>query len=64
MPKYLVGRVLRSKPGMLDKFLWIAGLVLKKKIIDLDWFISAPEASPNSSKIHLKASASLTLDMP
>jgi hypothetical protein len=53
MPKHLVGRDLRSNPMMLAKFLWITGLLLKKKIIDLDLFIFAPEASPNSSKIHL-----------
>jgi hypothetical protein len=51
--KYLVGSVFRSKPRMLVKFLWIIGLVLKKKIIDLEWLISVPEASPKSSRIHL-----------
>ena len=53
MPKYLVGSDLGSKPKKLAKFLWIAGLVLKKKIQDLEWLISTLEASPNSSRIHL-----------
>ena len=41
------------------RFLWIVGLVLKKQIIDLEWLILAPKASPNSSKILLNVYASL-----
>jgi hypothetical protein len=52
-PKYLVGSVFHSNPRMLVKFLWIVGMVLKKKIIDLEWLISVPEASPKSSRMHL-----------
>jgi hypothetical protein len=51
--KYLVGNVFLSKPRMLVKFLWIVVLVLKKKIIDLEWLISAPKASPKYSRIRL-----------
>jgi hypothetical protein len=64
MPKYLVGSVLHSKPKIFARFLWIAGLVLKKYIIDLEWLISAPEASPRSSKILLKKNSSLTMGIP
>jgi hypothetical protein len=63
-PKHLVGSVFHSNTRMLVKFLWIVGLVLKKKIINLEWFISTPKASPNSSRIRLYDLASLIMGMP
>jgi len=63
-PKYFHGIVYLWKARIIEAFLWIAMLVLKKQILDLERLTSIPEAMEKSFRICLYARVSLTMGIP
>ena len=63
-PKYLEGRTSLWNPRILEIFFWIAILVLKKRILDLDRLTSIHVAMEKSDRRCLYARASLTVGIP